>query len=162
LVGVERRLRLDVDRAAGDRGNDRDLAAVAQLGVRAVEVANVFLVVIDVDERAQLPLVVEEMLAEGGVLSGELSVRLSGRAGGDVIGGLAASELAERRGDSDLGAGHLGTHRIVSSVSSSSGLAASMLKLSGYRNCSHDQSLLSIVDMDFHLVVALAIGPQLP
>ena len=54
-------------RAAGDRGEDREHVAVGELGVEAVEVADVVVVLVDVHELVQAARVVEQVVAQARV-----------------------------------------------------------------------------------------------
>src|ERR687892_1633469 len=58
--------------SAGDRGEDRDHVAVGQLGVELVEVPDVVVVAVHVDEPAQRPGLVDELLGHARVAAREL------------------------------------------------------------------------------------------
>src|SRR5215471_5039364 len=56
----------------GDGRHDRDLVALLERGLVAVEEADVLLVHVDVDEAADLPALLDDALAEPGKLAVEL------------------------------------------------------------------------------------------
>jgi glycerate 2-kinase len=90
--------------AAGDGGDDAHGLAVGDLGVEAVEIADVVVVDEDVDEAAQRP-VVEQPLGEPGVTLLELGEDVAERARSDVDRRRPARERAHGGRDSH-GDGH--------------------------------------------------------
>jgi len=72
---------------AGDRGDEHDLIAVLELVGVAAEEADVFIVDVDVDEAAELAVLILDVLRE----RGELGVELGEQAG--EVGGLGLKRL---------------------------------------------------------------------
>src|SRR5262249_19524457 len=88
-----------------DRGEDREDVAVGELGVEPLEVADVVVVLVDVDELVQAALVVEEVLAQAGILLDEGTE--------DVADGRAVDtdrRLAVGLGSQNSGELHLDRH----------------------------------------------------
>src|SRR5690606_9418076 len=89
---------------AGDRRHDRDLVVGVDLGVEAVDVADVLVVDVDVDEAAHLGAV-EQLLLQPGVGLGQVAEHLADRVTAGLDLGLAVGVLAEHGGDADDGHG---------------------------------------------------------
>ena len=107
LVAVQRdagRSRGRAD-AAGDRRDDAQRVAGLHRRLLAIEVADVFVVQVDVDEAAQLALVVVEVLLQPFVSRRQLSEQLADGGAVDFDDVLLAGEGPKGRGDIDLG-GH--------------------------------------------------------
>src|SRR5260370_15338012 len=88
--------------ASSDRRDDREVVTVLQRRLEPGTEADVFVVPVDVDELAQLPLVVVEPLLEARVLLIQLVERLRHIGGIDLDDGRATRELAKRAGDANL------------------------------------------------------------
>src|SRR6201988_763052 len=81
--------------ASGDRWHDREIVAVAERRLQARPKPNVFVVSVDVDELAQLTLVVVEPLAKARILLIELVERLGDIPGIDLDNGRTSRERAQ-------------------------------------------------------------------
>src|SRR4028118_614073 len=88
--------------AAGDGGDYRELVPVGDLGVGAVEVADVLVALVHVDERTQLAVPGVEVLLEVGVLGGEVPEGVAGGAAADLDLRLSTRVLPQGRWDLDL------------------------------------------------------------
>src|ERR1700737_857444 len=87
--------------APSDRGDDREVVAVLQRRLEPGSEPNVFVVAVDVDELAQLALVVVESLPKTRELLVELVERLRDVAGIALDDRRATRELPERAGHTD-------------------------------------------------------------
>ena len=89
--------------AAGDAGHDGKVSPSFEPGGIFIEIADVFVVHIDVDEAAEVALVGEQVLFQVGELGGEVAKRLAYRGArhGHLI--ELRRELAESSGDEDFG-----------------------------------------------------------
>src|SRR6266481_8263579 len=91
--------------AAGDGGNEEDAIAFFEGAGFAAEEADVFFVEIDIEELADLALIVADVAREIGEARSELVESFGDRGGGTVHFGRAVREAAEGGGDFD-GDGH--------------------------------------------------------
>ena len=82
--------------------NDADFVAVLEGGGLVLEEADVLLVHIHVHEAADFALVVEQAVLDAGIFGLHLSDGRADIRGGDGDEFLAAGELTERGGDTDL------------------------------------------------------------
>src|ERR671913_1870438 len=89
-------------RAAGDRGDDGELVVVRDLGLLAVEVADVLVALVDVDERAQLAVTGVEVLLEAWVLGGEATEGFPSGGAANLDLGFAVGVLPQWCGDLEL------------------------------------------------------------
>src|SRR2546423_10397541 len=88
--------------ASSDRRDDGKIVAVLQRRLEPGAEADVLVVPVDVDELAELALVVVEPLPKAGVLLVELVECLRDIAGIDLDDGCAAGELSQRPGHTNL------------------------------------------------------------
>src|ERR1700674_3260120 len=88
--------------ASGDGRDDRKVVAVLQRRLEPGAEADVFVVPVDIDELAELPLVVVEPFLEARELLVQLVERLRDVAGIDLNNGRAARQLAQRAGHANL------------------------------------------------------------
>src|SRR5208282_5179203 len=89
-------------RAAGDRRHDAHGVAFAQLRRILLQVANVFVVYVDVDEAAQTAVIGVEVLLELGIPARQGSKRLTYRRGLQFNDFLLAGIGSKRRRDDDF------------------------------------------------------------
>src|SRR6266568_7565809 len=92
LFGAARRRRL----TAGNRGDKHQTVAVAEGAGFAAEEANVFFVEVDVEELANLALVVADVAGKSGEAGGEVVQGVGNCAGATVHTGQTVGEAAER------------------------------------------------------------------
>src|ERR1035437_4085349 len=90
-------------RPSGDGGDQRERVGVGGRGGVLAEVADVFVVEVDVDEAAQFAFIVEDLLAQIGVLGGERGEYFAHGGAGDGDGILLRGELTQRRRDQYFG-----------------------------------------------------------
>src|SRR5918995_6471111 len=88
--------------SASDGGDDGELISFGDLGVGAVEVADVLVALVHVDERAELAVAGVEVLLEVGVLGGEVVQSVTGVLAVDLDLRVAVRVLSQRSGDIDL------------------------------------------------------------
>src|ERR1700682_5616565 len=88
--------------ASSDRRHDGEVVAVHELRLQSRPEANILVVPVDVDELAELPLVVVEAFLESRKLQVQLVQGLRHVAGIDLDNGRAASQLPKGAGDTDL------------------------------------------------------------
>src|SRR5215472_16749619 len=83
--------------AAGDGGNDADGVAIFGGSVFFREIANVFVVDVDIDEAAQPAVLGEQVLAKVGVLRGEMAERFADGASAE-LGRVPLARVRAERG----------------------------------------------------------------
>src|SRR5947207_11706303 len=88
--------------ASGDRRDDRQIVTVLQRRLEPRPESNVLVVPVDVDELAELTLVVVEPLPKARVFVVQLVERLRDVVGIDLDDGRAASELAQCAGHTNF------------------------------------------------------------
>src|SRR5215208_8352003 len=88
--------------ASGDGGDDGELVALGDLGVGAVEVADVLVSLVHVDERAEPAVAGVEVLSEVRVLGRQVTERLAGGRAADLHLGVARGVLPQGCWDLDL------------------------------------------------------------
>jgi hypothetical protein len=88
--------------AAGDGGDEHDLVAVFELVGVAAKEADVFVVDVDVDEAAQLAVLVLDVLGERGELGVDLGEQAGEVGGGGVEGLLTFGVAGESGGKNDF------------------------------------------------------------
>src|SRR5919197_2749468 len=93
---------LDRSHPSGDRGHDRDLVRLLELGVEALTEPDVLVVEVDVDELAGLAVSVEQPVLEPGVAAVEGVDRAPQIVGLDVHGRRALAQTPKRAGDTEL------------------------------------------------------------
>ena len=86
-----------LENSAGDGGDEHDLVTVLELVGIAAEEADVLVVDVDVDETAELAVLVLDVLGEGGELRVELGEQ-AGEIGGFGVEGLLAVGVAGEGG----------------------------------------------------------------
>jgi hypothetical protein len=91
--------------AAGNGGDEHDLVAVFKLVGVAAEEADVFVVDVDVDEAAELAMLVLDVLGERGVPGVDLGEQ-AGKVRGGGVEGLLAFRMAGQGGGEDDFDGH--------------------------------------------------------
>src|ERR1035437_8277125 len=96
-------------RPSGDGGDQRERVGVGRRGGVLAEVADVFVVEVDVDEASQFAFIVEDLLAQIGVLGDERGEHFAHGGAGDGDGILLRGELPQRRRDQYFG--HVGICR---------------------------------------------------
>src|SRR4029077_19476879 len=91
-----------MESASGDRRHDGEVVAVLERRFQPRPEANVLVVPVDVDELAELALVVIEALLETREFLVQLVERLRHVAGIDLNNGRAARQLPQGTGDANL------------------------------------------------------------
>src|SRR5438309_616240 len=91
--------------ASGHRRDDRDLVPLGQRGIQAPAETNVFVVEEEVHELPRLAVFVQEAALEAREAGIQLVDRVAQVDGGDLDGGRASTQVAERARDAELGHG---------------------------------------------------------
>src|ERR1700736_6321534 len=91
-----------MESASGDRRNDGEVVAVLERGLQPRPEANVLIVPVDVDELAELSLIVVEALLEAREFLIQFVQRLGHVIGIDLDNSRAASQLSQGAGDANF------------------------------------------------------------